>query len=58
MLQYVLQQLPDTVGTLIRTASYGSWFNFYLCSVSGTLTLPGGNILKIPFQTSPKARCH
>ncbi len=31
-----------TVGSLIRTASYGSWFNFYLCSISGTLTLPGG----------------
>ena len=56
--QYVLQQLPNTVGTLIRTASYGSWFNFYLCTVSGTLTLPGGTALKIPLTTSPKARCH
>jgi phospholipid/cholesterol/gamma-HCH transport system substrate-binding protein len=55
---YVLKQLPGTVGTLIRTGSYGSWFNFYLCSVSGTLALPGGKTLKIPFQTSPKARCH
>ena len=25
-------ELPATVGPLIRTASYGSWFNFYLCS--------------------------
>jgi phospholipid/cholesterol/gamma-HCH transport system substrate-binding protein len=40
-LQYVVQHLAPTVAGLIRTASYGSWFNFYLCSVSGTLTLPG-----------------
>ena len=55
---YVLQQLPGTVGALIRTASYGSWFNFYLCSVNGTITLPGGKIMDIPLQNSPKARCN
>jgi phospholipid/cholesterol/gamma-HCH transport system substrate-binding protein len=38
-IKYVLQQLPPTVGALIRTASYGSWFNFYLCTLSGTLTI-------------------
>ena len=47
VLTYVLQQLPPTVGGLIRTASYGSWFNFYLCSASGILTLPG---VKIPIK--------
>jgi phospholipid/cholesterol/gamma-HCH transport system substrate-binding protein len=40
-LQFVLQSLPPTLAGLIRTASYGSWFNFYLCSVGGTITLPG-----------------
>jgi phospholipid/cholesterol/gamma-HCH transport system substrate-binding protein len=34
---YVLQQLPPTVAGLIRTASYGSWFNFFLCSFSVAL---------------------
>jgi phospholipid/cholesterol/gamma-HCH transport system substrate-binding protein len=38
---YVLQQLPPTVAGLIRTGDYGSWFNFYLCSFSAILTLPG-----------------
>jgi phospholipid/cholesterol/gamma-HCH transport system substrate-binding protein len=38
---YVLQQLPPTVAGLIRTASYGSWFNFYLCSLTADLVLPG-----------------
>jgi phospholipid/cholesterol/gamma-HCH transport system substrate-binding protein len=56
---YVLQQLPPTVGALIRTASYGSWFNFYLCSLSGKLTLPGG--VKIPLSglaDGNQARCN
>ena len=35
-----LQLLPNTVGALIRTGSYGSWFNFYLCSVSGHRSIP------------------
>lgn len=39
---YVIDQLPRTTSALIRTASYGSWFNFYLCTVSPKLTLPGG----------------
>jgi phospholipid/cholesterol/gamma-HCH transport system substrate-binding protein len=37
--KYILQQLPPTVGGLIRTASYGSWFNFYLCGLEGTITI-------------------
>ncbi|WP_375480842.1 MCE family protein [uncultured Jatrophihabitans sp.] len=60
-LKYVLQQLPPTVATLIRTASYGSWFNFYLCSVSATATSGvtiGPKTLTIPASTNPAARCH
>jgi len=34
IVQYVIQQLPATIGPLIRTASYGSWFNFYLCQAT------------------------
>jgi phospholipid/cholesterol/gamma-HCH transport system substrate-binding protein len=56
-IKYVINQLPGTVGALVRTASYGSWFNFYLCDISGTLKLPGGKILDIPAKSSPKARC-
>lgn len=26
-----LRQLPDKLTTITRTATYGSWFNFYLC---------------------------
>jgi phospholipid/cholesterol/gamma-HCH transport system substrate-binding protein len=56
-IKYVVNQLPGTVGALIRTASYGSWFNFYLCDQSGTIKLPGGKILDIPVKSSSKARC-
>jgi phospholipid/cholesterol/gamma-HCH transport system substrate-binding protein len=56
-LQFVINELPATIGPLIRTASYGSWFNFYLCTTSGTLRLPGGKYLNIPLKQSSKARC-
>jgi phospholipid/cholesterol/gamma-HCH transport system substrate-binding protein len=55
--KFVIQQMPGTVATLIRTASYGSWFNFYLCTVSATVTLPGNNVLKIPVTKNPAPRC-
>jgi len=54
---FVLQNTPGTIAALIRTASYGSWFNFYLCTLSGTLTLPGGSVVHIPVTHSPAARC-
>jgi phospholipid/cholesterol/gamma-HCH transport system substrate-binding protein len=53
---FVLQQLPPTVGGLIRTASYGSWFNFYMCEVSGTVTLLGEHAIDLPAYGDPK-RC-
>ncbi|GAB3595827.1 MCE family protein [Angustibacter peucedani] len=33
---------PNKVNTLTRTATYGSWFNFYLCKFDGTVVLPTG----------------
>jgi phospholipid/cholesterol/gamma-HCH transport system substrate-binding protein len=54
----ILQRLPNKVATLTRTATYGSWFNFYLCTMEGTVTLPGGITVTpgvpAPF---PPARC-
>ena len=39
------QNLPGKLATITRTATYGSFFNFYLCSFDGTVVLPtaGGN---------------
>ncbi|HEU5269288.1 MAG TPA: MCE family protein [Jatrophihabitans sp.] len=53
----VLQRLPNKVATLTRTATYGSWFNFYLCSIGGTVTLPG-NVTLSPSSIFPPARCN
>ena len=35
-----LQRLPTKLNTIGRTASYGSWVNFYLCSVGGRIPVP------------------
>lgn len=56
-LKYVIRQLPPTVGALIRTGSYGSWFNFYLCASSGVLVLPGKEIPLGNFANSAATRC-
>jgi len=29
----VLQRLPDKLNRIVSTATYSSWFNFYLCGV-------------------------
>ena len=36
-----LQILPLKLQKIGRTASYGSWFNFYVCNFRGKVTLPG-----------------
>lgn len=55
----VLQFLPEKLNTLSRAASYGSWFNFYLCGIEGTVTVPMTNPpLVVPLTTPPPAaRC-
>lgn len=53
----VLQRLPTKLRALTRTASYGSWFNFYLCQVDGAATLPVlGRVSTETLGTSEK-RC-
>jgi phospholipid/cholesterol/gamma-HCH transport system substrate-binding protein len=36
----VLKRLPNKLNKLTGTASYGSWFNFYLCDFDGRVVLP------------------
>ncbi|HCA87893.1 MAG TPA: MCE family protein [Streptomyces sp.] len=36
----VLKRLPRKLNKLTGTASYGSWFNFYLCDFDGRIVLP------------------
>lgn len=37
-----LQKLPTKLDAIGRTASYGGWLNFYLCSIQGKIPLPQG----------------
>jgi phospholipid/cholesterol/gamma-HCH transport system substrate-binding protein len=55
----VLEFLPEKLIKLSRAASYGSWFNFYLCGAQGTVTVPVTNApLVVPLTTPPPAaRC-
>lgn len=41
VLEGFLQLAPTKIDLITRTAVNGSWFNFYLCSADGTVTLPG-----------------
>ena len=55
----VLRFLPEKLNTLSRAGSYGSWFNFYLCGIEGTVTVPVTDApLVVPLSTPPPAaRC-
>jgi phospholipid/cholesterol/gamma-HCH transport system substrate-binding protein len=39
-----LKTLPTKLDTIGRTASYGSWLNFYECSIQGKIPLPEGYV--------------
>lgn len=51
-----LQVLPIKLEKMGRTATYGSFFNFYLCEFHGRVILPGGNRLPIDYTTQ-STRC-
>ena len=36
----LLDRLPETLTDQARTGSYGSWYNYYLCSAAIRITLP------------------
>lgn len=37
-----LATLPDRLERIAKSASYGSWVNFYVCSIDGRIPLPEG----------------
>ena len=47
---------PGKITALIRTATYGSWFNFYLCRLDGRVVLPTGATTSPSYAVS-SARC-
>ncbi|KRA30883.1 MULTISPECIES: MCE family protein [unclassified Nocardioides] len=52
-----LQVLPIKLTKIGRTATYGSWFNFYLCHFKATVKLPGAAALPPVGYTVGAKRC-
>lgn len=52
-----LAQLPVRYTKLTRTASYGSWFNFFMCNFDGQVAVPGVGDVNASTFSSPAARC-
>ena len=57
--EHFIQFLPTKLSGLIRTASYGSWFNFFLCSASGSVAVPPliTKPVVLPLEPVTQARC-
>jgi len=51
-----LQNMPDKVNTISRTASHGAWFNFFLCKVSGQVGVGPVNV-PLPLEPVTQPRC-
>ncbi|RZS37205.1 phospholipid/cholesterol/gamma-HCH transport system substrate-binding protein [Herbihabitans rhizosphaerae] len=54
-----LHNFPLKTAALTRTVSYGSWFNFYLCSAKGVVSIPGliNQPVNIPIAPPSRERC-
>ncbi|MEV0405262.1 MlaD family protein [Actinoallomurus sp. NPDC050550] len=56
-LDKAFQTMPTNFMLLDRAASYGSWFNFYLCSLDARIGLPGKVSFNTPQILNENARC-
>ncbi|HEX6970188.1 MAG TPA: MCE family protein [Micromonosporaceae bacterium] len=56
VIESTLGRLPDRYAALTRTASYGSWFNFFLCDFDGRIGVAGVDAVR-PTFSSDAARC-
>lgn len=56
VIDHFLATLPTKLDRIGRTASYGSWFNFYLCSIEGSIPMPEGYFGDLGAD-NPAARC-
>ncbi|WP_431874469.1 MCE family protein [Amycolatopsis sacchari] len=60
LLDELLRKLPGNLDKFTRTLSYGSWYNYYLCDLTGTIGISSLNVtlplLPIPGTELPE-RC-
>jgi phospholipid/cholesterol/gamma-HCH transport system substrate-binding protein len=52
-----LADVPGRYEALTRTASSGSWFNFFMCGFDGRVALPGGTSVNPATFSSQAAKC-
>ncbi len=52
----VLRNMPNKLDTISRTATHGSWFNFFMCEASGTVGAGNVNV-PLPLQPVTQPRC-
>src|SRR5262249_43053479 len=52
-----LASVPGRYDALTRTASDGSWFNFFMCGFDGRVGLPGGRSVNSASFNSQSAKC-
>lgn len=57
-IQRYLSAFPEDYKTILRTGSFGNFFNFFLCGIKLNLTGSNGALPSIPITTSDAARCH
>lgn len=59
LVEHFIQFLPVKTATLTRTVSYGAWFNFYLCSATGSVSIPGliTQPIDVPVSQANASRC-
>lgn len=58
-LEHQLRTVPHRLNELTRTVSYGSWFNYYLCRMSGNIGISelNVNVPLLPIAEMPE-RCY
>lgn len=56
VIESTLTRAPARLDALTRTASYGSWFNFFLCDFDGRVTLGSTSLRPTTFSSSG-AKC-
>lgn len=57
VLESTLSRVPGRLDALTRTASYGSWFNFFLCDFDGRVVIPSGQSVNPTTFHATDAKC-
>lgn len=57
IVERTIERMPEKLTDITRTATYGSWWNFYLCDFEGRIVLPDGTELPRTSLHVTAARC-